>query len=49
MHEEKHRQEMLKAKRSAILYWLGVRFMNDNWLVLSMDDGVVAECCLGES
>ena len=30
---------------TTLVYWLGVDFMDDNWLVVSLDDGVVTDVC----
>jgi nitrate reductase gamma subunit len=32
---------------STLVYWLGVDFMDDNWLVISIDDSVVTDYCIG--
>ena len=32
---------------STLVYWLGVRSMNDNWLILSTDHGIITDYCLG--
>lgn len=34
---------------STLVYYLGVDFMDNNWLILSIDDGTVAEYCLDVS
>ena len=34
---------------STLVYYLGVDFMDNNWLILSMDDGTVVEYCLDVS
>jgi nitrate reductase gamma subunit len=35
------------APESTLVYWLGVYFMDDNWLVISLDDNVVTDYCIG--
>jgi hypothetical protein len=35
------------APESTLVYWLGVDFMDDNWLVISIDDSVVTDYCIG--
>jgi hypothetical protein len=35
------------APESTLVYWLGVDFMDDNWLVISLDDSVVTDYCIG--
>ena len=34
---------------STLVYWLGVPYMNDNWLVISTEHGIVTEYCFGET
>lgn len=34
---------------STLVYWLGVSSMNDNWLILSTDHGIITDYCLGET
>ncbi len=34
---------------STLVYYLGVEFMDTNWLILSLRDGVVSECYLDVS
>ena len=34
---------------STLVYYLGVDFMDNNWLILSLDDGTVVEYCLDVS
>ena len=34
---------------STLVYYLGVDFMDNNWLILSVDDGTVVEYCLDVS
>ena len=31
---------------STLVYYLGVDFMDNNWLILSINDGIVTEYCL---
>jgi hypothetical protein len=31
---------------STLVYWLGVDFMDDNWLVISLDDHIVTDYCI---
>lgn len=32
---------------STLVYWLGVDFIDDNWLVISIDGGTVSSYCIG--
>ena len=34
---------------STLVYWMGVPYMNDNWLVISIEHGIVTEYCFGET
>ncbi|MBD5475401.1 MAG: hypothetical protein HDR17_05375 [Lachnospiraceae bacterium] len=53
--EEDSEQTSFKISRkyfppdSTLVYYLGVDFMDNNWLILSLDDGIVTEYCLDVS